>query len=577
MADNTVLPAGTADGDTYASDDISGVKYQRVKLVLGADGVNGGDVASSNPLPISDAGGSLTVDGTVAVSGTVAVTDNSGSLTVDAPVGTPVFVRLSDGAAAISTLPISAASLPLPSGAATAAKQPALGTAGSPSADVLTVQGATSGAPLTIVEQNVSVTGQGSQTTLNNNVILATAGSGSYDAAGYSSIALQIIPAAGTVTAGAITFEGSNDNSNWQAIALYDVNSLTAAPVTSYSLAASTNRMFVGPLPTRYVRARISTGVTGTTTGVQCHTALRPELWVNPTQTVVSATGTNLAANVSHMNGVAVTMGAGASGTGVQRVAIATDGQGQIVDNAAFTDGTTRLDMAGYIFDETAGTALTENDAAAARINANRAQVATLEDYATRARGITVKAASTVAASTDTALVVAVNPLDPISAILSAGVVTCTTDITRPADTTAYAAGDALSNSTSAPTSGGFAFTGAARASGKSGVINDVIVTSSNAAGGLQGEIWIFDSATTNVNDNSAFAISDAEAKTLVAKIPFSLTAGTNNATYHGQSLGIGYTTVGSADLRYLVRVAAAYTPASAEVITCRLKCMQVN
>lgn len=40
-----------------------------------------------------------------------------------------------------TTQPVSAASLPLPSGAATSAKQPALGTAGSASADVLTVQG----------------------------------------------------------------------------------------------------------------------------------------------------------------------------------------------------------------------------------------------------------------------------------------------------------------------------------------------------------------------------------------------------------------------------------------------------
>lgn len=43
-----------------------------------------------------------------------------------------------------TALPISAASLPLPSGASTAAKQPALGTAGTPSADVITIQGVTS-------------------------------------------------------------------------------------------------------------------------------------------------------------------------------------------------------------------------------------------------------------------------------------------------------------------------------------------------------------------------------------------------------------------------------------------------
>src|SRR5438105_644348 len=47
-----------------------------------------------------------------------------------------------DGSAV--TQPVSAVSLPLPSGAATSAKQPALGTAGTPSADVITVQGAAS-------------------------------------------------------------------------------------------------------------------------------------------------------------------------------------------------------------------------------------------------------------------------------------------------------------------------------------------------------------------------------------------------------------------------------------------------
>lgn len=38
MADNTQLSAGTGDGDTYASDDIAGIKHQRVKISLGADG-----------------------------------------------------------------------------------------------------------------------------------------------------------------------------------------------------------------------------------------------------------------------------------------------------------------------------------------------------------------------------------------------------------------------------------------------------------------------------------------------------------------------------------------------------------
>ena len=63
---------------------------------------------------------------------------------------------------------------------------------------------------------------------------------------------------------------------------------------------------------------------------------------------------------------------------------------GNIVDNAAFTDGTTRLMPGGFIYDEVAGTALTENDAAAARIDAKRAQINVIEDATTRGQRMAV-------------------------------------------------------------------------------------------------------------------------------------------------------------------------------------------
>jgi hypothetical protein len=65
-----------------------------------------------------------------------------------------------------------------------------------------------------------------------------------------------------------------------------------------------------------------------------------------------------------------------------------------VADNAGFTDGTTKVFVSGYILDETAGAALTENDAAASRINSNRAQVMVIEDDATRGRRVTVTAAN---------------------------------------------------------------------------------------------------------------------------------------------------------------------------------------
>jgi hypothetical protein len=115
MADNTVLSTGTG-GDTIATDDIGGVKHQRVKLEHGADG-SATDVSTASPLPtvlqtaqaVDGALGATATsvavggfDGTnyqaavtdsagrfqVGVNGSVPVTDNSGSLTVDATAAT---------------------------------------------------------------------------------------------------------------------------------------------------------------------------------------------------------------------------------------------------------------------------------------------------------------------------------------------------------------------------------------------------------------------------------------------------------------------------------------------------------
>lgn len=53
MADNSQLSAAVGSGITVADDDIGGVKYPRSKIVIGADGVNDGDVSSANPLPVT--------------------------------------------------------------------------------------------------------------------------------------------------------------------------------------------------------------------------------------------------------------------------------------------------------------------------------------------------------------------------------------------------------------------------------------------------------------------------------------------------------------------------------------------
>lgn len=88
-----------------------------------------------------------------------------------------------------------------------------------------------------------------------------------------------------------------------------------------------------------------------------------------------------------------------------------------LVDNAAFTDGTSKVVPSGYIFDEVAGTTLSENDVGAARVDLKRAQVFVLEDATTRGVRQTVKAASTAAVAADIAAVVSLSPNSPITII----------------------------------------------------------------------------------------------------------------------------------------------------------------
>lgn len=95
MSDNTTTNPGTG-GDTIGSDDIAGIKYQRVKLIHGADGVNDGDVASANPLPVEDTQLAdvatettlSAINGKITAVDTGAVVISSGSVTADTELTT---------------------------------------------------------------------------------------------------------------------------------------------------------------------------------------------------------------------------------------------------------------------------------------------------------------------------------------------------------------------------------------------------------------------------------------------------------------------------------------------------------
>lgn len=110
----------------------------------------------------------------------------------------------------------------------------------------------------------------------------------------------------------------------------------------------------------------------------------------NVSGTVSLPTGASTAANqttiISHLDGVEGLLTTIDADTGSILTSVQTLDDTVLTDNSAFTDGTTKVSMAGFIYDDIAGTALTENDAAAARIDSKRAQVAVIEDGTTRGR-----------------------------------------------------------------------------------------------------------------------------------------------------------------------------------------------
>ena len=359
MADDFVTNAGVG-GDTFAADDISGVKFPRVKLTLGANNVNDLDVSSANPMPVT------------------------GTVTATGPI--------TDAQLRAAAVPVSAASLPLPLGAATEAT-----LAGAIKAEDAVHASGDNGIMALAVRQDAEtpMAADGDYHPLTTNAVgrLKVSASpafldpttGNITANGQSVTAdvtrssNVMLYCTGTFSTINCTFEGSIDNgasyfgiqavrSNANTIELTTGN-LSAAP--AYAWEMSVNAL-------THCRVRATAFTSGT------------QVW--RIQPGPYATEPIPAAQISGTQPVSGTLTAVTTVTTVTTCSTLTNitNWGNVVDNAAFTDGTSRVSLSGYIFDETAGTALTENDAAAARVNANRAQVMVVEDGATRGQRQTV-------------------------------------------------------------------------------------------------------------------------------------------------------------------------------------------
>lgn len=293
MTDNVTFQTATAatpaSGTSIAADEVADgtlgtVKVQYVKLMDGTlDGTTKAAVGSAG-LKVDGSGATQPVSGTVsaAQSGTWNITNISGTVS-------------------------------LPTGAATAAKQPALGVAGTASADVITVQGIASMTALKVdgsgVTQPVSGTVTAAQATAASlNATVVGTGTFAVQATQSGNWTARVVGNAGAVIDGVNTAATAPANG---LLGLGIYNSTEPSPTTGQSVGVQ--------LDSKGRQRTVLMDAAGNTRGANVNASSQLSVSVD------AFSATNASTNVAQMNGVTVTMGNGVSGTGVQRVAIASD------------------------------------------------------------------------------------------------------------------------------------------------------------------------------------------------------------------------------------------------------------
>ena len=151
--------------------------------------------------------------------------------------------------------------------------------------------------------------------------------------------------------------------------------------------------------------------------------------------------------------------------------------------------------------------------------------------------------------------------------------------ITRPANTTAYTAGDVIGTASSAT----MTLNNSSFGEFDCGIIQQAILSSSAyVATAPDVELWLFDTIVADIADNAAWAPTDAEMATLVGIIPFATAnwkVGTATAGSGGNmccvavNQGVPFNTLkGKHSLFGVLVTRNAYVPVSGEVFTLRLQ-----
>lgn len=147
----------------------------------------------------------------------------------------------------------------------------------------------------------------------------------------------------------------------------------------------------------------------------------------------------------------------------------------------------------------------------------------------------------------------------------------------RPADTTQYAVGDAISDSTTTPTLLTFPV---ARHEGMCGVVlRAVLISDAAPTTLLQAELWLFDREIVAEEDNAAADPSDAEMECYIGKYGFTLEEFREDHNSAAESeagdVKAFVCQEGSVNIYGLLVAKNAYTPVSGETFTVRLEVWQ--
>jgi hypothetical protein len=558
------------------------------------------EVSDSNPMPVSDAGGSLTVDGTVAISGTVtvgshavtnagtfAVQESGSALTalqlIDDSLGTagsaiPSKVNVAggtDGTNARALSVTTAGLLNIADGAGSitvdnagtfavqATLQAGSALIGRAQMDVGGTAVSTSN-PVPMIPPDS--TASGSITTQN----LAPAGTATANSAvaitmpgGASTLAVQVT---GTYT-GALSAQGTVDGSTWVTMGGVPFLNVNTGAATATITSASTGIWTLDP--SGFAQARITglAAMTGTATVSLRASSATSQLALD----APLPTGSNTVGAVTGTGTFAVQE----SGSALTSL--------QLIDDPVGTAGSaspTKIMLAGGT-DGTNARALSVTTAGLVKIDSIPAGSASIGTIVLGTGSAVAGKVSLQANAAD------VSDSAPLAVRTPSGLIQLTATFTRPADTTVYALNDLLGINTSQNTGNAIAISSAVFVNGEALRIERIRFQKSTTGvtnASFRIHIWRDRPTFTSLGDNGAQGALTAlvvdSIQYHVDYVDITMDRGSNTAAAYG--VGVPSTGAGclvrpaTGTTFYLsVQALAAYTPGNAEVFTFFIEAMR--